>query len=588
MASIRPRRNRWSAWLPVAICLPLWAHLAGAQPAVLRDISGEGGGAASAGPDAVIDTIGQPVVGRSTSANYAVNQGFWGAFDSPLTPDALVVTVLSNEFLQLPVSTLVTGSDADGNAVTVVSISPTSAQAASILIQSNVITYYPPAGFAGADTFTYTIQDNVGDSAVGNVLINGSESPDAFWISPIQNVGTIEPNHPLSVPFVVHPPEAPSFGPVRLIRPGVVQFSFAGPINATYAVVTTTNLSLPLRLWTVLGPLLPSSDNTYQFTSPTAASDSQRFYAVISPLALTLSPVISAPNLGPVKLLAPGVVQFSFTGNTAESYTVVTTTNLSLPLSLWTALGPILPSYGNTYQFTSPATASDLQRFYAVISTLSLAASSANSTPNLGPAKVLAPGVVQFSFLGNTGANYVVVTTTNLNVPTSLWTVVGPILPSYGNTYQFTSPATASDPHRFYAVVAQPLLTVSSTNLSLVPDSNLVFSGSGTNFNMTIAPAASQSGSSLITVLANGQGYSVGSTFLATFGLFANLSASGPNRVVSVTADPGLNCFVQDTTNLLNPQWTTLGRAVESPAGFYRLVDTGPHDPVRFYRISVH
>jgi len=49
-----------------------------------------------------------------------------------------------------------------------------------------------------------------------------------------------------------------------------------------------------------------------------------------------------------------------------------------------------------------------------------------------------------------------------------------------------------------------------------------------------------------------------------------------------------LHCYVQDTTNLLNPQWTTLGQAVESPAGFYQLVDTGPHDPVRFYRISVH
>jgi hypothetical protein len=563
-------------------------HLASAQSAVLRDISGDGGGAASSGPDAVVDTIGQPVVGQAASANYSVNTGFWGTFDSPLTPDGLVATVLSNEFLQLPVSTLVAGSDADGNTVMLVGTSQTSAQESPITIRSNVIAYYPPPGFVGNDTFTYTIQDGVGDSAVGTVSISGTESPYAFWISPIQNIGTIQTNHSLRVPFVVHPPEAPSFGPVRLIRPGVIQFSFTGPINATYAVVTSTNLSLPLSLWTVLGPIVPSSGNTYQFTTPTAATDSQRFYAVISPIALTISSNFSAPNLGPVRLLSPGVVQFSFTGNTGSAYSVVTTTNLSLPLTLWTVLGPILPSYGNTYQFTSPATTSDSQRFYAVISTSSLAASSANSAPNLGPARVLAPGVVQFSFLGNTDANYLVVTTTNLNVPTSLWTVVGPILPSYGNTYQFTSPATTSDPHRFYAVIAQPLLTVSSTNLSLVPDSNLAFSGSGTNFNMTIAPAASQSGSSLITVLANGPGYSVGSTFLATFGLFANLSASGPNRVVSVTADPGLNCFVQDTTNLLNPQWTTLGQAVESPAGFYRLVDTGPHDPVRFYRISVH
>ena len=132
-----------------------------------------------------------------------------------------------------------------------------------------------------------------------------------------------------------------------------------------------------------------------------------------------------------------------------------------------------------------------------------------------------------------------------------------------------------------------PLAALSS-NTNLVPGTNLSFTGSGTNFTLTVTPASNRLGATFITVSAEGQGFSAAATFTAYFGLFGNVSVSGSNRVLTVAADAGLHCFVEYTTNLFNPGWVSLGQAVESPPGFYQLLDIGPTDPVRYYRISIH
>ena len=149
------------AWIALSLVMLFSPRLAQAQT-ILRDVSAAGGGAASAGADSSVDTIGQPIVGTAASANYSVNAGFWGTFDSPLTPYGLVLTVLSNQILRFPVSALSAGSDADGNSLSLVNISQTSAQGVHILVSSNIITYRPAQGFLGNDTFTYTIADTLG------------------------------------------------------------------------------------------------------------------------------------------------------------------------------------------------------------------------------------------------------------------------------------------------------------------------------------------------------------------------------------------------------------------------------------------
>ncbi len=76
----------------------------------------------------------------------------------------------------------------------------------------------------------------------------------------------------------------------------------------------------------------------------------------------------AAPVLTDVAMLNNGAFQFGFSNNQSASYTVWTTTNLSLPLTNWTLLGPPESNGSGQYQFTDPAATNDVQRFYRVTS----------------------------------------------------------------------------------------------------------------------------------------------------------------------------------------------------------------------------
>ncbi len=73
--------------------------------------------------------------------------------------------------VKVPLSTLLTNaSDADGDPLNI-SVSPTSANNATITVSGGLVFYSPPAGFTNADAFTYTVTDNLGVSATGTVLV---------------------------------------------------------------------------------------------------------------------------------------------------------------------------------------------------------------------------------------------------------------------------------------------------------------------------------------------------------------------------------------------------------------------------------
>jgi DNA-binding beta-propeller fold protein YncE len=75
------------------------------------------------------------------------------------------------------------------------------------------------------------------------------------------------------------------------------------------------------------------------------------------------------PALAGVQMLGKGVVQFAFT-NAAQgaSFTVLSTTNLALPLSEWTVAGTAANTAPGVFQFTSQPTTRDAQRFYILSS----------------------------------------------------------------------------------------------------------------------------------------------------------------------------------------------------------------------------
>jgi autotransporter-associated beta strand protein len=65
--------------------------------------------------------------------------------------------------------------------------------------------------------------------------------------------------------------------------PGNFQFSGQGPTNATYSIVASTNVALPLSEWGVVSSGTFSANGTFTFSDPQAGTHPQRFYRVVSP-----------------------------------------------------------------------------------------------------------------------------------------------------------------------------------------------------------------------------------------------------------------------------------------------------------------
>jgi hypothetical protein len=130
----------------------------------------------------------------------------------------------------------------------------------------------------------------------------------------------------------------------------------------------------------LVGPFAPTSDSawltvntpvygvvSFSFTANNGQDRTGNITVLGQAISVTqtgtgpASPTLTGPTL-----LAPGVLQFTFSGAPGTSYTVLSTTNLTLPLSQWTVEGPATSTSSGVYQYTSPATTNDLQRFYAI------------------------------------------------------------------------------------------------------------------------------------------------------------------------------------------------------------------------------
>jgi hypothetical protein len=80
-----------------------------------------------------------------------------------------------------------------------------------------------------------------------------------------------------------------------------------------------------------------------------------------------------APAGNPPRLINPvhginGTFSFSFPYAAVADFTVLTSTNLALPLTQWTVLGPATQVTPGVYQFTDPGATNSPQRFYEVVS----------------------------------------------------------------------------------------------------------------------------------------------------------------------------------------------------------------------------
>jgi hypothetical protein len=79
------------------------------------------------------------------------------------------------------------------------------------------------------------------------------------------------------------------------------------------------------------------------------------------------SPAVPPYLTNPLKL-ADGPFQFAFTNSPGAPFTVLAATNLTLPLSNWTALGGVTEVSPGRFQFTDPQATNTARRFYRIYS----------------------------------------------------------------------------------------------------------------------------------------------------------------------------------------------------------------------------
>jgi hypothetical protein len=113
-------------------------------------------------------------------AEYAGSLNFLGTTNS-LSPVQVINTppVAGNDIIKrnpatgvkVRIATLLTNdSDADGDTLSI-NVDSTSANSATITVNGGWVFYTPPSGFTNADSFTYTITDPRGGSAIGTVAV---------------------------------------------------------------------------------------------------------------------------------------------------------------------------------------------------------------------------------------------------------------------------------------------------------------------------------------------------------------------------------------------------------------------------------
>jgi hypothetical protein len=70
---------------------------------------------------------------------------------------------------------------------------------------------------------------------------------------------------------------------LQMLGSGVYQFSFSNTPSASFTVLSTTNLALPLNDWKVAGAVAEVASGEFEFISQTTTNDPVRFYTVRSP-----------------------------------------------------------------------------------------------------------------------------------------------------------------------------------------------------------------------------------------------------------------------------------------------------------------
>jgi subtilisin-like proprotein convertase family protein len=138
------------------------------------------GTATLSGGVAAFATNSLPHGSNTVVAQYAGNLNFVGItntlapvqiIDTPPVASNVTIERYPTMSVKVSIATLLTNtSAAEGDTLTV-AVSSTSSNGAAITVTNGWVFYTPASGFTNADSFTYTVTDNFGESAVGTVFV---------------------------------------------------------------------------------------------------------------------------------------------------------------------------------------------------------------------------------------------------------------------------------------------------------------------------------------------------------------------------------------------------------------------------------
>ena len=141
-----------------------------------------GSPAALAGGVAALTTSTLPLGSHTVTAEYAGDGNFLGSSVAlgavlvvnsiPVAGDNLIERYPSGSVKVSIATLLANDTDADGDTLTLVSVSSPTSNSGGVVIADGWVHYTPAVGFTNVDSFTYTIEDGRGGSATGTVTVD--------------------------------------------------------------------------------------------------------------------------------------------------------------------------------------------------------------------------------------------------------------------------------------------------------------------------------------------------------------------------------------------------------------------------------
>lgn len=243
--------------LPLALALSARAGQPASTDYQISMETADGGGSPGASSDYASDASLSPG-NLIASADYTHRGGYIGELPNAPVATNYSITVNTNGVIEVPVAALLsTVSDADGDRVSFVSATGTSARNGAVSVMGRWVVYQPPANYTGSDSIAWVVQSTEGDRSTGIISATVGDPPA---------------------------PTGPTLNLIALTfdsAPGSTDATlrFASLPGEAYVVQYTDSLAPPVT-WTTLGTAA-TTNGVFQIVDPTAREASQRYYRTI-------------------------------------------------------------------------------------------------------------------------------------------------------------------------------------------------------------------------------------------------------------------------------------------------------------------